>query len=180
MLVSISEGFCLEGLLAAILLRAAEDMLAVVGSDVDVKDFALLNSRWRCGVGIGLFVWASKHVMTLKISEALVPKQPSRNVTLPPSYNLSYQRRALCNASSRQPCQRLRRPWCADHRSTKRVELPACQTIRHSGCHNGFYPLKKIWSCECNVSHSNVAILSPALHQMACSSSEEAEIRYWN
>lgn len=33
MLVSMSEGDCLDGLFAAILLRAADDMLAVVWED---------------------------------------------------------------------------------------------------------------------------------------------------
>ncbi len=37
MLVSISEGFCLDGLLGAILLRAACDMIAVVCEVVEVE-----------------------------------------------------------------------------------------------------------------------------------------------
>lgn len=43
MFVSISEGFCLEGLLAAILLSAGEDMVEI---SVDIKGVCLLKPKF--------------------------------------------------------------------------------------------------------------------------------------
>ena len=52
MLLSSSEGFCLEGLVAAILLRAA--MIAVVGLELFLGLTGLTDFVWEFTMAIGL------------------------------------------------------------------------------------------------------------------------------